>query len=199
MGIRPDARGVAGGASWIARPSERRRMMITERNRNAHPRGTPTTARRGTQENRFNHEVGKAAPIVAAVDDTPAGTAGAEAAVRLARDLGAPVVFVYVRRGPWSALGEPYYQRRLDAEMRRGGSALGRALAIARLASVRATGEELSGKTARRVVEFARLRGARLIVLGARRGWLRRSVSRAVLRSADRPVLVIPGKSIQGA
>ena len=162
-------------------------------------RGTPTTARRGAEAHRFQHEVGKAAPIVAAVDDTPAGTAGAEAAVRLARDLRAPVVFVYVRRRPWSGLGEPYYQRRLDAEMRLGGSALGRALAIARRANVRATGEELAGKTARRVVEFARMRGARLIVLGARGGWLRRSVSRAVLKSADRPVLVIPGKSIHGA
>jgi nucleotide-binding universal stress UspA family protein len=199
MGIRPDARGAAGGASWIARPSERRRTMITERNRNAHARGTPTTARRGAEAHRFKHEDGTAAPIVAAVDDTPAGTADAEAAVRLARDLRVPVVFVYVRRGPWSWLGEPYYQRRLDAEMRRGGSALGRAMAIARRANVRATNEELAGKAARRVVEFARMRGARLVVLGARRGWLRRSVSRAALKSADRPVLVTPGKSIHGA
>jgi nucleotide-binding universal stress UspA family protein len=173
--------------------------MITERNRNAHARGTPTTARRGAEAHRFKHEVGKTAPIVAAVDDTPAATAAAERAVRLARDLRAPVIFVYVRRGPSSAVGEPYYQRRLDAEMRLGRSALGKALAIARRANVCATGEELAGKTARRVVEFARMRGARLIVLGARRGWLRRSVSRAVLKSADRPVLVIPAKSIHGA
>jgi nucleotide-binding universal stress UspA family protein len=110
----------------------------------------------------------------------------------LARDLNAPVVFVYVRRGPSPALGEPYYQRRLDAEMRVGRSALSKALAIAKHANVRATGEELAGKTARRVVEFARMRGARVVVLGARRRWLRKSVSRAVIRSADRPVLVAP-------
>jgi nucleotide-binding universal stress UspA family protein len=165
--------------------------MITQ-SRNAHVRGTPTPARRGAEAHRFKHEDGKAAPIVTAVDETPAATAAVEAAVKLARDLRAPVVFVYVRRGPSSALGEPYHQRRLDAEMRVGRTALGRALAIARRANVRATGEELAGKTARRVVEFARMRGARLVVLGARRGWLRRSVSRAVVRSADRPVLVIP-------
>ncbi len=60
--------------------------MITERNRNTHARGTPTTARRGAEAHRFKHEVGKAAPIVAAVDDTPAGTAGAEAAFAANRD-----------------------------------------------------------------------------------------------------------------
>jgi nucleotide-binding universal stress UspA family protein len=127
-----------------------------------------------------------------AVDDTPAATAAAEAAVSLARDLRSPVVFVYVRRGPSAALGEPYYQRRLDAEMRVGRRALGKALAIAKRANVRATGEELAGKTARRLVEFARMRGARLVVLGTRRRRFGRSVSRAVVKAADRPVLVTP-------
>jgi nucleotide-binding universal stress UspA family protein len=173
--------------------------MITEANRNARVRGTPNTARRGAEIHRPKRDNGKAAPIVAAVDDTPAATAAAEAAVGLARDLRAPVVFVYVRRGPSSALGEPYYQRRLDSEMRVGRTALGKALAIAKRANVRATGEELAGKTARRVVEFARMRGARLVVLGARRRWLRRSVSRAVIKGADRPVLVAPAKSIDAA
>jgi len=44
------------------------------------------------------------------------------------------------------------------------------------------------------VVEFARLRGARLVVLGSRRSRLGRSVSRNVIRDADRPVLV-PGRT----
>jgi Universal stress protein family len=38
------------------------------------------------------------APIVVAVDDTRTARAAAGAAVRLARDLAAPLVFVYVRR-----------------------------------------------------------------------------------------------------
>jgi nucleotide-binding universal stress UspA family protein len=173
--------------------------MIAERNRNAHVRGASSAARRRTGAHRFEYDDGRAAPIVAAVDDTPAATAAAEAAVGLARDFRAPVVFVYVRRGPSSALGEPYYQRRLDAEMRVGRRALGKALAIARRANVHATSEELAGKPARRLVEFARLRAARLVVLGARRRWLRRSVSRAVVKSADRPVLVAPEGSIHAA
>ena len=132
----------------------------------------------------------EAAPIVVAVDNSRAAAAAAQAAVRLARALAAPLVFVYVRRGPSSALGEPYYQRLLDAEMRAGRRALDDALAVADRAGVPATGEQLAGSPAQRVVEFARIRGARLVVLGSRRRRLGRSVSRDVIRSADRPVIV---------
>jgi nucleotide-binding universal stress UspA family protein len=71
-----------------------------------------------------------------------------------------------------------------------GRRALDDALAVAERAGVPATGERLAGNPAHRVVEFARLRGARLVVLGSRRRRLDRSVSRDVIRSADRPVLI---------
>jgi nucleotide-binding universal stress UspA family protein len=132
----------------------------------------------------------EAAPIVVAVDTSRAATAAAQDAVHLAQELDAPLVFVYVRRGPPAALGEPYYQRRLDAEMRTGRRALNDALAVAERAGVPATGEQLAGHPARRVVEFASMRNAQLVVLGSRRRRLGRSVSRDVIRSTDRPVLV---------
>jgi nucleotide-binding universal stress UspA family protein len=135
----------------------------------------------------------EAAPIVVAVDNSRAAAAAVPACVRLAKDLAAPVVFVYVRRGPSSALGEPYYQRRLNTEMASGHRALTDALAVAEEAGVPATGEQLAGNPARRVVEFARLRGARLVVLGSRQRRLRRGMARGVIRSADRPVLVAGG------
>ena len=131
-----------------------------------------------------------AQPIVVAVDDSPAADLAVRDGVRLAGDLAAPVVFVYVRRGPSATLGEPHYQRRLDAEMRMGDAAIAAGIAAARRAGVRASGEQLHGTTARRLEEFARRRDARLIVVGARRRWLGRSVSRAVIRRADRPVVV---------
>jgi nucleotide-binding universal stress UspA family protein len=130
------------------------------------------------------------APIVVAADGSRAAAAAMQAAVRLGRDLAPPVVFVHVRRGPSSALGEPYYQRRLDANMSAGRRLLDDALAVAERAGVPATAEQLAENPARCVVEFARLRGARLVVLGSRRRRLGRSVSRDVIRSADRPVLV---------
>ena len=152
------------------------------------------TPRSGAETSRPPRSESDAAPIVVAVDNSRAAAAAVRAAARLARELTAPLVFVYVRRGPSSALGEPYYQRRLDAEMRAGGRALDDALAVAQRAGVPATGEQLAGNPARRVVEFARLRGARLVVLGSRRSRLGRSVSRNVIRDADRPVLV-PGRT----
>lgn len=109
------------------------------------------------------------APIVVAVDDSRAAAAAAQAAVSLARELAAPLVFVYVRRGPSAAFGEPYYQRRLDARMRAGRRALDDALALADRAGVSATGEQLAGSPARRVGK---------------------SVSREVIRGTDRPVIV---------
>ena len=65
-----------------------------------------------------------ARPVVVAVDDSPAAGAAVRDGVRLAGDLAAPLVFVYVRRGPSTSLGEPYYQRRLDAEMQIGDRAI---------------------------------------------------------------------------
>ena len=140
----------------------------------------PTTSRRRND-----------APIIVAVDGSASGAAAVRTAIPIAERLDAPIVFVYVRGGPWSALGEPYYQRRLDAETLSAKRALGNALATAERAGVTASGEVLDGPPARRVIEFANLRGARLVVLGPRRRrWLRRSVSRRVKRDADRPVLV---------
>jgi nucleotide-binding universal stress UspA family protein len=131
-----------------------------------------------------------ARPVVVAVDDSDAAEAAVRDGVRLAGELAAPIVFVYVRRGPSPALGKPYYQRRLDAEMRIGDRAIAAGLAAARRARVPATGEQLHGTPARRLEEFARLRDAQLIVVGARRRWLARSVSRALIRRGQRPVLV---------
>jgi nucleotide-binding universal stress UspA family protein len=139
------------------------------------------------------------APVVAAVDASASGAAAARTAIAAAGRLGAPVVFVYVRRGPSSLLGEPYYQRRLDAEMAAAKRTLGAALAAAERAGVAASGEELDGSPARRLLEFARLRGARLVVLGSRRRRFGRSVSRSVIRAADRPVLVAGAPASAGA
>jgi nucleotide-binding universal stress UspA family protein len=145
-----------------------------------------------------------ARPVVVAVDGSPAAEAAARDGVRVAAELEAPVVFVYVRRGPSAALGEPYYQRRLDAEMRIGDRAITAGLAVARRAGVPATGEQLHGTPARRLAEFARRRDAQLMFVGARRRRLGRSVSRALIRRADRPVVVarrtwVPDRRVIGA
>lgn len=130
------------------------------------------------------------APIVAAVDSSASSQASIETAVRLGRELGAPLVFVYVRRGPASFWGTPVYQRRLTSEMTRARSALDAALTFAERAGVAAEGEILEGKPQRRILEFAGDRGARLVVIGSRGRRFGRSVSTGVIRASERPIVV---------
>ena len=129
-------------------------------------------------------------PLVAAVDGSSASKTVIDIAVKLAVELNAPLVFAYVRRGPAGFFGTPIFQRRLTAEMSRARRVLARALRAAARAGVEAEGEILEGSPRKRIVELARHREAKLVVVGPRRHKLRRSVSRAVVRAADAPVVV---------
>jgi nucleotide-binding universal stress UspA family protein len=129
-------------------------------------------------------------PIVVGVDTSTASRAAIHEAVRVGGELGARIVFVYVRRGPSGFFGTPVYQRRLTAEMARARRVLEPALAAARSAGVPAEGEVLEGSPTRRISEFARDRDARLIVVGSRRRKLGQSVSSGVIGTAGRPVMV---------
>jgi nucleotide-binding universal stress UspA family protein len=133
------------------------------------------------------------APIIAAVDHTAASRAAIGEAVRLGRELDAPVVFVYVRRGPAAFFGTPVYERRLTKAMARARRVLDRALDVAAGAGVRAETEILEGSPRRRIARFARDREARLVVVGSRTRRLGPSVSRAVVRAAGTPVVVANG------
>jgi nucleotide-binding universal stress UspA family protein len=133
---------------------------------------------------------GQVAPIVTGVDGSWESTVAVAAAVDVAEEIGAPIVFVYVRRGPAGILGEPTYQERLTAAMARGRRVLDEALQTAAAAGVPAEGAILEGSPRRRIAEFARSRGAQLVVVGSRRRKVGRSVSRGVTRASSRPVLV---------
>lgn len=158
-------------------------------------RATQTQPQIGTDMYRDipTREAAERAPIVAAVDGSSASTVAVETAVDLAAELDAPIVFVYVRRGPAGFLGAPVYQRRLTAQMAQGRRVLAEALEAAAAAGVNAEGEILEGSPRRRIAEFARGRGARLVVVGSRRRKVGRSVSRGVAQAAGRPVVVAQG------
>jgi nucleotide-binding universal stress UspA family protein len=136
------------------------------------------------------HERTSQHPIVAGIDASDASRAATVAAVELAADLDAPLVFVHVRRPPPSFLGAPGYQRRLTRDMAHARVVLADAVGIARAAGVDADTEMLEGSPQRRLAEFARHREARLLIVGSRRRKLGRGVSRGVVRRAQRPVLV---------
>jgi nucleotide-binding universal stress UspA family protein len=151
-----------------------------------------TRGRAGTREpsSGARSEARDGRPIVAAVDGSPGSRAASGEAVRLAAALDAPLVFVYVRRGPAGYFGEPVYQQRLSKELARARRALEPALAAAADEGVDATAEVLEGSPRRRIADFARDRQARLVVVGSRRRKLTPSVSRGVVQRAGRPVVV---------
>jgi nucleotide-binding universal stress UspA family protein len=155
----------------------------------ATPTRTPASA--GAAELRLMRAVpAKGAPIVAAINDSSASRGVVETAVKLAAELNASLVFVYVRRGPPGFLGRPFFQRSLAAKMTRARRSVDRALRVAAQAGVDAEGEILEGAPRRRILQFASDRDARLIVVGSRRRRFSRSVSRGVLRAAEGPVVV---------
>jgi nucleotide-binding universal stress UspA family protein len=150
----------------------------------------PQAATRGAPPVAERRDSGAGGPIVAGVDGTASGQVAARTAIAWGKRLAAPIVFVFVRRPPMDALGEPYYGRRVEAETLRARSALSAALEAADASGVSATAEILDGSAAPRLLELARLRNARLVVTGPRTRGRRRSVPPSVLSSSDRPVLV---------
>ena len=151
---------------------------------------SPVSARKDARRLMATRAKNRVAPIIAAIDGSPAGWNASDAAVRLAVELSAPLTFVYVRRGPAGFLGTPVFDRRLTRKMAKARRVIDHALRGAARAGVEAEGEILEGSPPKRIVEFARDRSARLIVIGSRRRWLRRSVSCAIVRASRRPVLV---------
>jgi nucleotide-binding universal stress UspA family protein len=129
-------------------------------------------------------------PIVAGVDASDASVAATEAAVALADELDAPLVFVHVRPKVPFFLGAPLYQRRLTRDMARARTILARAVGTAQAAGVDAKGEILEGTPPLRLAEFARDRRARLLVVGSRPRKLGRSVSNRLARTTRLPIVV---------
>ena len=131
------------------------------------------------------------APIVAAIDDSAASGAVIAEATRLSRDLGAPVIFVHVRRERARFLGGSAYQRQLTRDMARAREVFDEALIEAGRAHVNAQAELLEGPPQKRLVEFARDRKARLLIVGHRPRRIGRSLTRGVAAAASQPVVVV--------
>jgi nucleotide-binding universal stress UspA family protein len=133
--------------------------------------------------------------IVIAYDGSEGSREALVTGVELARAARAVATLVYVRRAPASLVGDPFYERAVSRELRRGRDVLDEARAYAAESGVAAEAELLEGDAAERILELACLRGAELVVVGCRdRGPIAEallgSVSQAVVHGADRPVLV---------
>ena len=133
--------------------------------------------------------------ILIATDGSSGANEAVETGLALARESGAKATLVYVRRGPHAFLGEPFYQSGLTEEFGRARAALSAGAARATELGIEADTEILEGHAASRILELARAREARLIVVGSRgrsavAEALLGSVSNELVQKADRPVLV---------
>jgi nucleotide-binding universal stress UspA family protein len=135
--------------------------------------------------------------IVIGTDGSESSRGAIELGIELARPTAATVTVVYVSHGPSPVLGSPYYERALSEELAKGRAALGAAASLVEAAGLVCETDLLQGNPADEIANAARERDAALIVVGSRglgavSGTLLGSVSRHLVRDADRPVLVAP-------
>lgn len=133
--------------------------------------------------------------ILVATDGSESAEQAVSQAIELAGSTGAKLVVAYVRNAPLPVLGEPVYQRSLSIELRLAQETTALAATRACAVGVDVEIEVVEGDAAKCILELARVRDVDLIVVGSRgrgplAGTLLGSVSREVLRHADRPVLV---------
>jgi nucleotide-binding universal stress UspA family protein len=141
--------------------------------------------------------------ILIATDGSPGSLVAVEEGVRLAKLLGAEVIFTAVAHAPSPILGDPYYQRALSENLGAMRTALATAIPFAEERRVPYESELLEGSPVKAVLELARSRNVELIVVGSRglgavRGSLLGSVSTAIVHQADRPVLVARPVALEG-
>lgn len=141
--------------------------------------------------------------ILIATDGSAGGDAAVAAGLELARESGAEVTYLYVRE-PITALGEPFYQETLTAQQHAAREALDRARSAGEAMGILGGTEIMEGQPAHEILALAKSRDADMIVVGSRglgalAGALLGSTSSAVVRGADRPVLVVKdGSGAQG-
>lgn len=132
--------------------------------------------------------------ILIATDGSDSAEAAVETGGELAHGAGATATLVYVRAEASNAL-DAYAQRTRSLEQKQAELALRNAAQRLAAVGIDVETDVVTGDPARRIAEVASARGADLVVVGSRgRGTLAEallgSVSSAVLRQADRPVLV---------
>ena len=104
--------------------------------------------------------------LLVAVDGSEGSHAAVDEAIALARDLGAALTFVFVRKRPSSMLGRPLYERQVSYDLRRARHTIGEAIETATAAGIECDGEIFEGDAADEIISLADNRHVDLIVVG---------------------------------
>lgn len=134
--------------------------------------------------------------ILIAVDGSAASLGAARRGAALAGYCGAQVVLFHCRRHVPELLGEPYYQRMLDAALSEAHNVLQSCRELLSDTGLAFEERVLEGDAARGIVEAARVEKCDLVVVGTRglsdfEGLLLGSVAHKVLVSSPCPVLAV--------
>ena len=132
--------------------------------------------------------------LLVAVDGSEGSKAAVDEAIALARDLGAALTFVFVRKRLSSMLGHPLYERQVSYDLRRARHTIGEAIETATAAGIEVLMERSSKAMLPTRSSARRQSSVDLIVVGSRgtgtRGRAARERLRAVVQHAHVPVLV---------
>ena len=148
---------------------------------------------------------GPALPVIlAATDGSEASLAAGEHAVRLAGELGARLIVLYVVDEDAAFHAGIHYGDAVAELVRVGREATARVASLAAERGVECREAVVSGKPYRTIVSVADKLAARYIVLGSHGGYaferaVLGSVSAKVLHLAEHPVLVVGGRVPSGA
>lgn len=164
-------------------------MMATREEARPHRRPPLKLARARRAQRYARPSQIDAAPIVAAIEQQTARLT-AETAARIARRLGAPLVFVSVRRRRLALLDDRHSERHWIQDMLRSRKTLDVALAAASRHGVMAYGEILEDDSVTAIVEFARARGAQLLIVDEWRDRLAPSTFGPVINTSEQPVVI---------
>jgi nucleotide-binding universal stress UspA family protein len=98
--------------------------------------------------------------FLVAIDGSEGSEAAIEEALELAHEVGAHVMFVFVRKPPSSLLGYPYYDRLLSTELGKARATLNAAKSKALEVGVDSRNEILEGDPVDEILSFADNSGA---------------------------------------
>lgn len=134
--------------------------------------------------------------LLVPVDGSPTSRKAAAYAVKMAQLMNLGVLVVHCHKSFPALLGEPYYQKAIDAILGGAQELLDEYQALFEEAGLECESISIEGNPGTKICELAKVEASEMVVMGSRgrtdlQGLLLGSVAHLVLHSAPCPVLII--------